>query len=228
MHANSRTALVAALLLAACSGPGREEASKPVQTVTADTPTIEPAAAGHDMHAMPDTTARPSHDHHGASGAMAGMDHNAMAATSGAGATDHAGMQGMDHGQAHSTAGSDERRAGSAETSAHAAGGHAGHAMSGSPAIAGTARSRAPSAHAGHVAGRRQDSSAAMAEMHQMDHAQRAAPSAIPAGEGMDKILTLVQELVQDSAVLQRIRQDSVLREAWADPGVRRLVLQQP
>jgi hypothetical protein len=64
--------------------------------------------------------------------------------------------------------------------------------------------------------------------MHRGGHGQHTSPAAMPAGEGMDKILTLVQELVQDSVVQQRIQRDSALREAWADPAVRRVVLQQP
>jgi hypothetical protein len=43
-----------------------------------------------------------------------------------------------------------------------------------------------------------------------------------------DKLLTLVGELVRDSAVQREIRKDPALREAWEDPGVRRVVTQQP
>ncbi|HEX8673873.1 MAG TPA: hypothetical protein VF710_18390, partial [Longimicrobium sp.] len=43
-----------------------------------------------------------------------------------------------------------------------------------------------------------------------------------------DKLLSLVGELVRDPAVQQEIRDDPALREAWEDPGVRRVVTKQP
>jgi hypothetical protein len=50
----------------------------------------------------------------------------------------------------------------------------------------------------------------------------------VPADRATDKLLTLVGELVRDPAVQQQIREDPALREAWEDPGVRRVVTKQP
>jgi hypothetical protein len=41
----------------------------------------------------------------------------------------------------------------------------------------------------------------------------------------MDKLMTLVAELVQDSVVQGRIEQDSILRRQWEDSGVRQIIL---
>ena len=50
-----------------------------------------------------------------------------------------------------------------------------------------------------------------------------------PGGDpGMQKLQTLVAELVQDSVVQRRIRQDPELRDAWSDPQVRQEVLARP
>ncbi|MEW5926092.1 MAG: hypothetical protein AB1941_01265 [Gemmatimonadota bacterium] len=40
--------------------------------------------------------------------------------------------------------------------------------------------------------------------------------------------MALVGQLVQDSVVQRRIRQDPVLREQWQDPGVRQVILRRP
>jgi hypothetical protein len=53
-------------------------------------------------------------------------------------------------------------------------------------------------------------------------------PPAAPADRATDKLLTLVGELVRDPAVQQEIQKDRALREAWEDPGVRRVVTKQP
>jgi hypothetical protein len=46
------------------------------------------------------------------------------------------------------------------------------------------------------------------------------------ADEGTRKLLGLAGELVRDPAVQREIQQDPALREAWSDPGVRRVVTQ--
>jgi hypothetical protein len=40
----------------------------------------------------------------------------------------------------------------------------------------------------------------------------------------MDKLMTLVAELVQDSEVQCRIEHDSMLRRQWEDRGVRQVI----
>jgi hypothetical protein len=39
---------------------------------------------------------------------------------------------------------------------------------------------------------------------------------------GMTKVLELVQGLIADATVQQRIEQDTILRGLWSDPAVRR------
>jgi hypothetical protein len=69
-----------------------------------------------------------------------------------------------------------------------------------------------PSAHARHGAGAAPPSAEAPAVASAADR----------------KLLELASELVRDSVVRRRIQQDSALRRAWADPGVRRAVNGQP
>ena len=61
-----------------------------------------------------------------------------------------------------------------------------------------------------------------------MDHSAMAPtqPSAPDAAE--QKLQRLVGELVQDSVVRARIQADSVLRNRWQDPEVRRILLGRP
>ncbi|HEX5870385.1 MAG TPA: hypothetical protein VFY65_08220 [Longimicrobium sp.] len=47
-----------------------------------------------------------------------------------------------------------------------------------------------------------------------------------PADEGTQKLLDFAGELVRDPAVQREIQRDPALREAWSDPGVRRVVTQ--
>jgi hypothetical protein len=46
------------------------------------------------------------------------------------------------------------------------------------------------------------------------------------ADEGTRKLLDLAGELVRDPTVQREIQQDPALREAWSDPGVRRVMTQ--
>jgi hypothetical protein len=61
-----------------------------------------------------------------------------------------------------------------------------------------------------------------------MPHAGHGAAAAAPADEATRKLLTLAGELVRDPVVQREIQRDSVLREAWSDPDVRRVVTQRP
>ncbi len=49
--------------------------------------------------------------------------------------------------------------------------------------------------------------------------------SPLGADQGTRKVQQLVTELVEDPVVRQRIQADSVLRNRWQDPGVRRVLL---
>jgi hypothetical protein len=61
-----------------------------------------------------------------------------------------------------------------------------------------------------------------------MNHGGSRTPAAVPADRATEKLLTLVGELVRDPAVQEKIREDSALREAWSDPGVRQVVTNRP
>jgi hypothetical protein len=45
---------------------------------------------------------------------------------------------------------------------------------------------------------------------------------------GMEKLRTLVAELVNDPVVLREIQEDPALSRQWADDGVRRFILRHP
>ncbi|MEW5930241.1 MAG: hypothetical protein AB1941_22510 [Gemmatimonadota bacterium] len=49
-----------------------------------------------------------------------------------------------------------------------------------------------------------------------------------PEDDATRKLLALAGELVEDPAVQREIQRDPALREAWSDPGVRRVVTQRP
>ena len=75
---------------------------------------------------------------------------------------------------------------------------------------------------------------AAQAAMPGMDHSnmpgmqpsRAATPPAAPARDaGDEKLRALVAELLEDTAVQRRVQQDPALREAWADPAVRQVIL---
>jgi hypothetical protein len=87
---------------------------------------------------------------------------------------------------------------------------------------------QATSASSGAHAGMRHTPAAARAGEHAgMAHGSGApAAHTDAADEGTRKLLDLAGELVRDPAVQREIQQDSALREAWSDPGVRRVVTQ--
>ncbi|HEX6041913.1 hypothetical protein [Longimicrobium sp.] len=92
MYKKLGTGLVAALLLAGCSGGGDGETGKQAQS-RPDSAAAPPPA--HDMSAMGDSAATNS------AGGMAGMDHSQMGGASPAGGA----MPGMDHSQMGAGAG---------------------------------------------------------------------------------------------------------------------------
>lgn len=137
-----------------------------------------------------------------------------------AGGMDHSRMSGMQHGTSDRTPPADHSRMG------HAA--------------AGPGRATQPADHASMPGMQHQNSgtrpSGITPEMEGMRHGptgmqgttQSQAGTALPAGPGTEKLLTLVRALVRDSVVQQRIQQDSVLSDRWRDPGVRRIIGTQP
>lgn len=161
------------------------------------------ASAGeidHSRHAA----ATPSPEGQSAAQSHAIMGHVQPAATSGRGSVpaDHS-----QHAQVAVPAGQSPTPG--TEHSQHAAGSSgANAARTPAPAHQGMDHSRAtPDPHVGHA------------------QAQGTAPATAGAAPGMDKLMTLVAELVQDSVVQRRIEQDSILRGQWEDPGVRQIIL---
>lgn len=209
-------AMTLGLVLAgfAASGCRSEPSPDAEQRATRDAGTADPAAVAadpHAGHAMGDTAA----------GTPAAGGPAAAAGSAGA-AVDHSG-----HAAAASAA---EPRGSVAD--------HAGHQQ---PAhTAGQSRA-AVTDHGGHAAppaGGRGASSAAAGAHVAADHARplghphaahAAAPGTSPpiqADAGMQKLVTLVAELVRDSVVQHRIDADPALRQLWREPGVRRILLQ--
>ena len=75
---------------------------------------------------------------------------------------------------------------------------------------------------------------AAQGSMAGMDHSSMpgmqpagatTAPAAPARDAGDEKLRDLVAELLEDTVVQRRVQQDAALREAWADPAVRRVIL---
>jgi uncharacterized protein involved in copper resistance len=145
------------------------------------------------------------------SAAMAGMDHGRMAGMV------HGGMAGM-QGDSQSAAGQ-----GGAQGVDHSE----MHAPAREPGGAGAQAS-------GRMAGMdhgTMEMSDQTRRMPGMDHAGMPSTRPGTAAElptddtGMEKLRSLVAELVQDPAVQAQIQADTALRRRWADDGVRRVLL---
>ena len=216
---------IAALALTACSGStGEDQAAKPARDTVA---APAPAADAHDMHAMTvdgtsvDTGSAYAGMQHGAA-SHEGMDHGAAsgqahASTSGAQAMDHSRM-------GHSTT-EPASHSGSHARSGRAAAGTTDHAQHSGARR--NANRPAESSHSDHSTATGTETASASTNHAAMGHSTAA--STRPAEDrATDKLLTLVGELVRDPAVQQEIRDDPALREAWEDPGVRRVVTKQP
>ncbi len=198
MYGKIGVSLIAALAIVGCSDSDRADGDGRARIGATDT------TASQFAETTPgDTAAMPAMD-------MAGMDHGGMSGQSEMPEMDHGavpegqatadGMEGMDHSQM--------------------------------PGMSGTQRP-APdgSSEMDHSQMSRMEDQAAPPEnMQGMDHSGMAgmrheAAAASPL-DGMDKLRMLVAELVKDPVVQQEIQSDSVLREQWTDPGVRRVILQ--
>jgi hypothetical protein len=211
--------VLATLLFAACSG-GND--SPGAEAVTDGAAPAAPAA-------MPDS--------------MSGMDHSNMSGM------DHSNMPGMNHdsmpGMDHSRMNMGPRSSGGTGASGAMAG--MDHAQMGHTAPTASRGAQSPMDHSRmsgmvHPASRGARTGHGTGSMAGMDHSgmqhgdmnvprmegmtpPESAPALLAPGEGTDKLLALVRELVRDPAVQQQIRQDPALREAWADPGVREVIL---
>lgn len=199
MSMKTRRALITALFVAGCSGGAERPAGEDASTVSVQT---------RDTTGTPDSAGMAGMDH----GTMAGMDHGRMAgmpghaapseARGGTPTMDHsrmAGMQGMDHSRMQPSPSDGSRT--SASAAGHSAMAHGNMNMSGQTgAIPGIG-------HAG------------------MPGMRHGAPTEADNDAGMDKLRTLVAELVKDPRVQEQIQADTALRRRWADEGVRRILL---
>lgn len=61
-----------------------------------------------------------------------------------------------------------------------------------------------------------------------MDHSKMAGMQPPAPNAAEQKLQQLVGELVEDSVVRARIQADSILRNRWQDPEVRRILLGRP
>ena len=155
------------------------------------------------------------------------MDHNAHSGGASSAATSHPSTG---HSAGHGVVQA-QRRDGATMAGAHAAHVGAPRENTGRAPMRHGGTGAHPAghgqAHAGTPTAGRNDQARASAP-HAAGHGQPPTLGSLPPGEGTEKLLTLVRELVQDSVVQERIEDDPVLRETWADPGVRRVVLQRP
>lgn len=193
-----KSLLSAALVLTSCTGNNDEPRSAPITTARASDTGAARGAPANDS-------------------AMAGMDHSKMdmgtPSTASRSAATGSAMAGMDHStMAMPTppSGSTPRRATPA-----GAGGMAG--MDHSTMQMGTPRpavrpSSAPRAGATQA----------------MDHSTMPGMQATPPNPIDQKVQQLIAQLVQDSVVRSRIQSDTVLRNRWQDPDVRRILLGRP
>jgi hypothetical protein len=213
-----------------CSGepPEPDEGANQAQIDTGGATAAVDSHAGHVMEDTASGGANPAD-------AMAGMDHGTASL---AGPAEHAG-----HAEAqHSGAAESHARMGHVPPAATSPGGTmpADHSQHAQVAVSPEPSPTSGAEHSQHaVASPTTDAARAAAPAHQgMDHSQTSAdplvghgqaPGAAPvtagAAPGMDKLMTLVAELVQDSVVQRRIEQDSILRRQWEDLGVRQIIL---
>ena len=221
---------LAIAVVGGCS-KGSPEVDEGTQQAQADSGAATAAVNSHTGHVMEDTTSVGANP----ADAMAGMDHGPASL---AGPAEHAG-----HAEAQqSGAAESHARMGHVPPAATSPGGSmpADHSQHAQVAVSSEPGPTSGAEHSQHtVASPAADATRAAAPAHQgMDHSQTSAdplvghgqaPGAAPvtagAAPGMDKLMTLVAELVQDSVVQRRIEQDSILRRQWEDSGVRQIIL---
>jgi uncharacterized protein involved in copper resistance len=188
----------AALLVGACSGGSEPGDSEAL-----------PGAMPDSMRGM-NHDSMPGMDH----ADMPGMQHDTMSGAGGAGAMNHGAgrggtgaMAGMDHSQMEMGG-----RSAGMQGMDHSRMAASGETMAGM--------------QHGNMQGMQHGTMNMPAEQGMSRPASAA--DLLGAGEGTEKLLTLVRELVRDPVVQQQIQQDPALRQAWADPGVREIILREP
>lgn len=238
---------VSAILLGGCGGSDPEPEQLAGTAVTATSAAaVQDAHAGHAIAGADSASAGATHDmsgmEHGSSATATGDHGDHAAAPVASAGTDHSGHASGSPQAPVTSAGS---HAGHGGSSAHGGAHSAGHAVA--PASSGQI---ATADHGGHQpSSPRPGQPSTDHAPHPLHHAEAPPAPRSQAGQaaatdqhsghvlaspgrqmegvdaGTDKLLTLVAALVQDSVVQRHIEQDSVLRELWRDPGVRRIVL---
>ncbi len=210
MRCSTIARVAAALVLSGCSG---RDTPAQRDSVTVSGTIVPSAPAGADT-----VTAKPD-----SSGGMAGMDHSSMPGMSGSPAPTASGgqpakpadpMAGMDHSNMPGMGASPARKS------------SGGRTATASVPMAGMDHSKMDMSGSTSTTPRRTATTPAPA-MAGMDHSTmpmstaRVQPTADPA---MQKLQQIVAQLVQDSVVQRRIREDSVLRNRWNDPALKRQI----
>lgn len=227
--------LISATAIAAC---GRSERAATADSARGDvTSAVDTGMAGMDHSKMPgmaDTTAGVTGD----TGAMAGMDHAnmpGMAAPTGAakGASKSGAMAGMDHSKMPGMA--VPSRNATPNTKAMAGIDHANmpgmNRTSGAQSRGSTPR-QAPMANMDHanMPGMRPTRAAASAPA-QMDHANMPGmtmPATPPVTTADLKLDSLLNALLNDAVVRQRIQSDTSLKRRWDQAARRTILLDRP
>ena len=224
MSMRTGTALIAALVVAGCSGGTERPTGEDGATVAVrdrdTTDAADPAMNGMDHGSMAgmdhgDMAGMPGDSQSPADAGMAEMDHSRMAGMSDSGVLASAGssptmdhsrmadMPAMDHAGMQAVPGEESR------TSAPTTGGMA-EMEHGNMNMSGDAPAMPDVSHVG------------------MSGMQPGAPADFTDDAGMEKLRALVGELVQDPTVQAEIQADTALRRRWADEGVRRIILSRP
>lgn len=202
-----------ALVLGGCTG---RDTSEQRDTATASGAIAPNAAAPADtVTSAPDSA-----------GGMAGIDHSNMPGMGGNTATKASGgqttakpaapMAGMDHSNMPGMSGGPARKSPAGQSAKPAAPmsamDHSQMNMSGST----------PSTP------RRTTTTSAMEGMDHSTMSMSKTPTRPAADPAMQKLQQIVAQLVQDSVVQRRIREDSVLRNRWNDPALKRTIGTRP
>lgn len=151
---------------------------------------------------------------------MAGMDHSKMPGMGGSGTQPDTGaMAGMDHSKMPGVSPPVSRSSATTSSIDHANMPGMTRRSTGAPASSG---SMAGMDH-GSMPGTNRSAPAGQSPIPAMDHANTPG-SSMTATSADDKIQEIVAQLTKDSVVLARIRADSVLRNRWQDPALRKLI----
>lgn len=239
---------VSAIVVACSEGREAERADEAGSPGSASVAQPSPAAPGvdHSTMEMPNNTApRAAGPVPDESGDMAGMDHSTMSmpapgaadratpaagnpsaarrAANNSGMAGMAGMGAMDHSGMDMPASGSQARRPSGGTAATAQG------MAGMPGMKGMSAPSGRSAGTTSMPGMQgMQGMSGMQGPAGMNHEGMSMPGSArmpPPDPSLEKLQQMVQILTRDPLVRQRIQADTILRNRWADPDVRKILL---